>query len=633
MRWFLRLAFALAAIVALAIGAVALVPAERIAGLVTQEVSARTGRDFFILGKVRPAFFPVLGVRVGDIRFGNAEWGRQETMLSAESLLIGVELIPLLKGDIRIRDFRLRNPVLNLERNADGRGNWELAPPREDAPGTGGGAAPAFSLADGRISGARIAYSDRASGQEIRINGLDLALSLPEIRGPLTFSGAFGYRGARLDFSGAIADLGAFLQGGLGDVSLELGSGFAGLSVVGLAGLDPPAADLRLEARISDMAQALALAGQAGAVPLKSAALSGRLTLAESGALFLRDGRLGLDDQGLDVELDLVPAPRARLTARITAGALVLPGPAGGEAADGAAGDGWSEAPLDLSALRLMDADIGFAAQSLRLGPLRLGATALRARLERGRLVIGLNGIDAYQGRISGEYVINARGALSMGGDLVARELQLLPLLNDVAGYDRLDAAASGRVKFLTSGDSVAALMRRMSGSGRLDIGAGEMIGLDIAGMLRNLDASYRGEGSKTIFDSISGSFTIKGGVLTNDDLKFESPLVFATGAGEADLAERTLAYRLTPTAFGGRSLSEAGGISVPVLISGRWDDLGFRPDLGGLFDAGLEKQRADLERAAREAEQKLRGDAERALQEGVEKTLGDVLKRALGQQ
>lgn len=651
MRWLLRAGAALVLLALLAAGALFLLPAERIAALVTQEVSARTGRDFFILGKVRPVFFPVLGVRVGEIRFGNAEWSRSETMLSAESLVVGVELMPLLGGEIRIRDFRLQEPVLLLERNAEGIGNWELPALAGAAGDAGGGSAalPAFSLADGRISGARITYRDPALGPALRIEGLDLALALDEAAGPIRIEGRLALAGEAIDFRLGIASFQDFLQGRTRDVSLALESGFASLAASGSAALSPPSARLMLEARISDLARALALAGQDLPPAAGRAGLAGELTLSAEGALFLRDGRLDLDDQGLavDLDLDFARSPRPKLTARLRGGALDLSGfTAAAEAeapapAPADAASSWPETALDFSALKLLDADVALAAESIDLGLARLDQTRIRAQLERGRLVVGLREVAAYGGRIEGEFVINARGGLSMGGDLNARDLQLLALLNDLAGYDRLDAAASGRLKFLASGASPGALMRSLSGRGRLDVGAGEMIGLDLVGMLRNLDASYRGEGSKTIFESVSGSFTIADGVLTNEDLRFESPLVRADGRGEVDLGARSLAYRLTPTAFTGGAADPGAGISVPVLITGPWSALKFRPDLEGLFDAELEarraeaeaKIRADLERAAREAEQKLRDDAERALREGVEKGLGDALRRALGQQ
>ena len=52
----------------------------------------------------------------------------------------------------------------------------------------------------------------------------------------------------------------------------------------------------------------------------------------------------------------------------------------------------------------------------------------------------------------------------------------------------------------------------------------------------RNLDTSYIGEGAKTIFDSIAGTFTVDGGVLQNDDLRLDAPLLTATGAGKVGI-------------------------------------------------------------------------------------------------
>ena len=42
--------------------------------------------------------------------------------------------------------------------------------------------------------------------------------------------------------------------------------------------------------------------------------------------------------------------------------------------------------------------------------------------------------------------------------------------------------------------------------------------------MLRTLDLNYMGTGAKTIFDTITASFTIAKGVLRNDDLSAGCP-------------------------------------------------------------------------------------------------------------
>ena len=76
----------------------------------------------------------------------------------------------------------------------------------------------------------------------------------------------------------------------------------------------------------------------------------------------------------------------------------------------------------------------------------------------------------------------------------------------DLAGYERLVGTGDLRLKFLGSGASVDAIMQGLEGSGSLAVGRGEILGLDIGGMLRTLDPGYVGEGAKTIFDTLLSS-------------------------------------------------------------------------------------------------------------------------------
>ena len=83
-----------------------------------------------------------------------------------------------------------------------------------------------------------------------------------------------------------------------------------------------------------------------------------------------------------------------------------------------------------------------------------------------------------------------------------------------------------------------------------LNLGSGEIQGLDIAGMIRTLDTGFVGEGQRTIFDSVSASFVMDQGDLFNDDLLMASPLITAEGAGRIGLGARDLEYRVRPTAL-----------------------------------------------------------------------------------
>lgn len=639
MRWVFRIVGSVVVLILAGFAAVSLVPAEKIADLAAREISAQTGREVRFTGGVKPVFFPVLGIRTGGFTIANANWADDIPMIKADSLLVGVELGPLISGVINVRELRITNPAIRLETARNGAVNWEFA-----ATGSTGDAAtgdpsslPEFSLKDGRITGGSVVYIDHAAGTQTKIEDVDAAGAFAGSGGNAVLKGGARLNGEPIDFNIDIANAAEFLAGNLADLSASLSGDFGKLNAVGMAGYNPPAAKLKLTSEISKIGAVLALAGQdaglAAGLP-KSAGLTGRLTYTADGKLFLREAVFQLGDTKIAGDLDLSLGDRPFLTANLAADALDLSWLTGGSGAEGSEpqtkSDGWSKSVIDASGLQALDAEVAFLAGSVDLGTVKVGKTRIRAKLDTGRLVVTLREVQAYGGNLTGEYVLNARSGLSMGGDINGAGLQLKPLLTDLADYDRLIAETGLKFKFLTSGQSMDAMMRRLSGSGNFNVGAGEVIGFDLAGMLRNLDASYRGKDNKTIFSSITGSFEISDGILQNDDLSFISPLVEATGEGQIDVGAQTIKYRIVPVAFSGKDTKDSGGISVPVLVKGPWSNLSFRPDLKNLLDGELdaqrekieEKLREDVEDAAKKAEDNLRKDLDKALGEGLKKLL-----------
>jgi AsmA protein len=245
----------------------------------------------------------------------------------------------------------------------------------------------------------------------------------------------------------------------------------------------------------------------------------------------------------------------------------------------------------------------------------------------------------AFGGTISGQAVVNGRNGLSLGGDISARGVALQPLLTDFADIDRLVGNADLRVKYLMAGNSLDALMRSMSGEAQASIGQGELLGLDLGGMIRNLDVGYRGEGAKTVFNAITASATIAGGVASNTDLNFDAPLLRATGSGTVDIGNQSVSYRIVPVALTG-----GNGITVPVIVEGPWSDVSVRPDLEAILNQNLAAEREAIEQQVRsQAEEALRrelgvdtsttgGDVEQAVRDRVDQQ-ADELRNQVGQQ
>jgi AsmA protein len=209
-------------------------------------------------------------------------------------------------------------------------------------------------------------------------------------------------------------------------------------------------------------------------------------------------------------------------------------------------------------------------------------------------------------------------------------------LLRQAAGYERLNGTGGFQLQFLGSGQSVDAIMRSLSGQGRIDLGQGEIIGLDLAGMLRNMDMSYMGDQNRTVFDALTGSFAIASGVLTNQDLRMTSSRVTVEGRGRVDLGAQVLDYRVTPIAL---TNTESGAtIRVPLVITGPWSAPRFRLDLEGLAEQRLREERERIEARAREElarrEGEVRARAEAELQQrlGIQRQEGQSTREAVEQ-
>lgn len=632
MRWIIRIVVTLVSLAVVAVGAVFLIPAERIARIAESQFEANTGRKLTITGGVSPTLWPRLGVTLEGVAISNADWAGAEPMLEASRLDVGVGMSALLGRDVVVEAFEVEAPIIRLARNAQGQANWDFLTELggEDEEDGGGPGVNSVSLPKGTITGATIIYDDASTGLRKELEALDATLRLDDLAGEAQVDVSALMDGQSVSLSAQVAGLQPLLDGGVQGISATATLGANQVSFDGVAGIEPMQAKGGVEGVVADHPSLFGLMGQpAPRIPEglgQRVEFGGNLTLTPEMDVFFRDASLALDQNRLAGDIDVrlageVPQVTARLAGdRLDFSAMSTDTSEGDGAANAGAG-GWSEARLDVSGLSAVNGDFTFKANALDLGSIQLGKTALSGSLDRSRMVTRFENIEAFDGLVSGQFVVNNRAGLSVGGDMVADRVAMQRLLSDFAGFERLVADASLSLKFLGVGDTLDAIMRSLSGEGRLDVGAGELLGLDIAGMIRNFDAAYVGEGSKTVFDDITASFTIADGTLRNDDLNFTASLLMATGAGALDLGAQTVDYRLVPVALAAQ-IDE--GISVPVLITGPWSNVKYRPDLKSLLDRELEEEKEKLKAAARAREAELKAKAEAKLVEELGVTRGE---------
>ncbi|MFY0692268.1 MAG: AsmA family protein [Paracoccaceae bacterium] len=605
MRWLVRIILTLVTLVILAVGALFLIPSDRIARILETQFEKNTGRQLTLSEGVRTKFFPRIGVELQGVAISNASWSEAGPLLEADALEVQVTLGALLGGEVVVEAFEVNNPVIRLETGADGVGNWEFLTEMGGDDSGGQTNIEAVSLPKASITNGTVSFVDVSSGASYTLTELDATLSAADMRAQAQLDLSARLEGQPFAVSAALDGVQQLLDGEVRGVDLGFTAGGSSIDFNGKAGLEPVQAQGDLKADIADQKAIFVLMG---ATPPRIPAgmgqrtqLAGALTMSSTTQFALRDVTIDLDQNRLQGDLDVTLADKPVVTARITGdqidfSAMSTDTSQGDGAANVQAG-GWSDAFLDVSGLNAVDGTFSLRLGGLDLGSIKLGATSMNGTLDNSRLVLDLGQVSVFDGGVTGQFVVNNRSGLSVGGDMMASDVSTQRLLSDFAGFDRLVGRARMRLKFLASGSSMDQLMNDLSGSGTFNVGSGELLGLDIGGMLRNLDLAYQGAGSKTVFNAISATFSIDQGILSNNDLDFQAELVTAKGAGTLGIGPQNINYRLDPTALASET---SGGVRVPVLIEGPWSNISFRPDLGGLLELELEEEKEKLKEAAK---------------------------------
>ncbi|MBD3677532.1 MAG: AsmA family protein [Rhodobacteraceae bacterium] len=622
MRWIRRIVLFFVALVVVAVAALFLMPAEKIAGIAADRFEAATGREMVIAGDVSPSIWPNLGVTTGAVSIANADWSEEGPMLSAEGLSIGVDLMALIGGDIRIRWVEAISPAIILEKSADGKANWIFdasAEPAESEDPQGGATTRRFALDQAEISGGSLTYIDAETGTRQQISDLDADISLPDFAGKAELRAAANVNDSPVTIEASIDGPAKLLTGGVAAfltestvaVELDASAGGSEIAFDGTMRLVPLTVGGRLDAELDDLPAVFGAIGQtAPALPeglgAKLIGAKGDLEFADN-VVTLANARIRLDQNTLNGQASLDLTAKPRVTGEFAAGAVDLSALSeeaeGGPDGESQGESGWSTEPIDASGLQAIDAELGLTADSVDLGKSQLGLTRLFLRLQDGRLVTEIRELNAYDGTVTGEFVVNSRGGLSVRSKLSGSAIALRPLLQQLAGYERLLAMADMDMNVVGSGNSLDAIMKSLDGEGRIGMGKGEFQGFDLVGALKSMEAGQVGQGGRTVFDSINGSFVIRNGVLINEDLIMLAPLMEAGGKGRVGIGEQTLNYTITPKSLDGE---DGAGIRIPVKISGTWANPKISLDLEALAGERLrEETEAAKERARQAAEEK----------------------------
>jgi len=599
------------------------IPLDTIKEQITTRAEDATGRKLTIAGDFELSILPRIKIKASDVTFANAPGAKQANMLELAELEVGLSLFPLISGKVELTSFVLVDPVINLEIDAKGRPNWQFeekeasddADDKGEKSGDGGGGSKGLreiSLDDVRLVNGTVRFSDAQAGTSQEIQSINAEINLPSLDQTLTVKGSLVWNGETIDLTAQVDDPRALMEGASTGVQAAIKAAPVSFDYKGtVTNAKPAAVSGDISLNVPSIRGLAAWAGkpiEAAGGGLGPLSIKGTLDMAGKSIAF-KDAEISIDNMNAkgDFEVDIsgrVPSIVASLEVdKLDLNTYLPPesdkpaaAPSGGgaPAAGGASGgkSDWSDDPIDFSALNLVNADLSFVTGGITVQKIKVGRTALKMLLKGGKLSLDLNEMALYGGQGTGRITVDAgRNAITQKLDL--KGVQAAPLLTDAAGFDRVEGTANIVVDVKTRGASQRQLISALNGNGSIQFLDGAVRGINLAAMVRNissafLDASAR-ETQKTDFAELAGTYTITNGIVKNDDLFLKSPLLRVDGKGTSDLPKRTVDYRVTPKVVastkGQGGESQLGGLSVPVQITGPWDNLAFAPDLSGVID------------------------------------------------
>ncbi|MEZ7197946.1 AsmA family protein [Pseudodesulfovibrio karagichevae] len=361
-------------------------------------------------------------------------------------------------------------------------------------------------------------------------------------------------------------------------------------------GLEAASADLTLQP--ADLRAVLAALG----APAPNTADAKALTAVGGSVRFdFKPGRLAVEDMELSVDGTRIVGKGAverggawpRFSAQLDVGDLDLDRylppehAADGEASQEQARSGlMGDTVLPGNVIRRLDFDLDAKIAKLTLGKAHFSNVAVTAKGADGLVTIDPVSAEAYGGTLRLTGTVDARQGVPVAATRTeVAHLDVAGLAGDVTGKSEYAGLADYSSSLSARGERMRDLLGTLGGEFSFKLSDGVFPGVDLVALARSTHSARDRQGTVeaagtdfTRFGSISGTGTIKDGVVTNKDLEVMAPGLRADGHGAVSLVTRQIDYmvrvKLVPTGEGqgGKSSKDLIGVMVPIHVTGTID-------------------------------------------------------------
>lgn len=568
-----------------------------------------TGRELTLTGDLGFTFFPKLGVKLGQASLSNAKGFSEQEFASVDNVSVSVDLLALLKAEVKADTIELKGLNVNLQKNKNGKTNWDdlaassTSEPAAESSDSSDASAIGLEVAGIYITDSQVVFDDQQAGNKITLNPIELK------------TGSIG-------------------SGKPSNISMQLG----------MVQTNPPMTadiDLETDAKLNIETAVYQLTNLVLNVNAKGDDLpNGEIELSlktnmdahlNSESLKLAPVEISVAGLDLDGDLSVQSFSKPKISFSLHADELNLDklipageeGSASGSSEQAVASSSDDKIELPIDTMRSLNIDGSLNVGTLIVSGLTMSDLSATVTAKNG--VINLNplSINLYEGTYLGSAGVNVKGDTpSYIASSELKNLAVAGLLEDLSedGKSIIRGKSELAFKVATTGDRVSTLKKRLNGTASFKAFDGALQSEKLARNVEKVVAFLKGRepaaaGEELVFDSLSGTAKITNGVVKNNDMKLITPLVYADGKGDIDIGNEALDYKLDV----GLS-DEPDRAAIPLTIKGAFED----PKYGIDFNSALKAKKDEL---VDEKKEEIKEKIDEKIKDKLGDKVGDKLK------
>lgn len=151
-----------------------------------------SGRTVTINGDLSLTVLPSPSFSAEDVSVSNVEGGQATNFITLRSVDVNVAFFPLLRGEVQVKKFILIEPVVAIEIDENGNGNWEIG--NDEGGQDNDSSTTDLSFEQFQIENGQISYQDISEGTQELVRMINADVTIDSLQGPFAVDGDARYK-------------------------------------------------------------------------------------------------------------------------------------------------------------------------------------------------------------------------------------------------------------------------------------------------------------------------------------------------------------------------------------------------------------------------------------------------------